>query len=233
MIQHTTSSHTVGFLCVARGDARGEQRQQTSPSYLAVFFQDNTWIWIIKVQSRWENVNEPQDKRRPALIWWRRNEEPAKLSQDHVRADTWETDEVEAIVLMWMQIRRDGERKQGRWPTSSQAQFVAGGVVGSAGGTDGDAAWRYCNVRGLGDWSELLGSSCFLRMLQRQRFKLSLGVLLHTFRARGGTGREVQHRIRWEMDAISSDISDFGGGTTAFPNHVQLAWGCQHTRFYW
>lgn len=134
MIQRATSSRAIGFLSVARGDARGEQRQQTSPSYLAAFFQDNTWIWIIKVQSRWENVNEPRDKRGPALIWWRRNEEPAKLSQDHVRADTWETDEVEAIVLIWMQIRRDGERKQGRWPTSSQARFVAGGMVGSAGG---------------------------------------------------------------------------------------------------
>lgn len=65
----------------------------------------------------WENVNETKDRRTPALIWCRRNEERAKLSQDHVCADTWGTDEVEATVLIWMQIWKDGQRKQERWPT--------------------------------------------------------------------------------------------------------------------
>lgn len=45
----------------------------------------------------------PKDGRTMALIWWRRNEEWGKLSQDHVPTDTWETDEVEAIVFIWME----------------------------------------------------------------------------------------------------------------------------------
>lgn len=77
-------------------------------------FPDNMQIWIIKVWSKWENVNETKDGQTLALIWWRRNEERGKLSQDHVHADTWETDEEEAIVFVWMQIQEgaeDGERQ--------------------------------------------------------------------------------------------------------------------------
>lgn len=114
LLVQSTGSHTLGYgyLSVARGDAHVEREQQTSPSLFGRVFPRQQRIWIIKVQSGWENVNETKDRRTPAFIWWRRNEEQAKLSQDHVCADTWGTDEVEAIVLSWMQIWKMG--REGR-----------------------------------------------------------------------------------------------------------------------
>ncbi len=108
-------SNPTRCLFVAQGDAHGEQGRQHHPPICSSVFLDNTRIWIIKVWSKWENVNETKDRHTLALIWWTRNAERGKLPQDHVHADTWETDEVEAIVLIWMQIlsggAEDGERK--------------------------------------------------------------------------------------------------------------------------
>lgn len=107
---HKASSHAIGYWFPLRCSGWRRQRTRAADIIQPCFSQDNTRIWIIKVQSRRENVNETKDKRAPALIWWRRNEERAKLSQDHVCTDTWETDEVEATVLIWMQIEERWEK---------------------------------------------------------------------------------------------------------------------------
>lgn len=107
---HMASSHAIGYWFPLRCSGWRRQRTRAANIIQPCFSQDNTRIWIIKVQSRWENVDETKDKQAPAPIWWRRNEERAKLSQDHVCTDTWETDEVEATVLIWMQIEGQWEK---------------------------------------------------------------------------------------------------------------------------
>lgn len=128
-----THTHTIGygFLSVARGDAHVEQEQQASPNIFGRDFprqHDDLYH-----KSGWENVNETKDRRTSALIWWRRNKGPAKLSQDHVRAHTWGTDKVEAIVLIWMQIWKDGRESRKGDPlilSSVAARGMAGSVAG-------------------------------------------------------------------------------------------------------
>ena len=127
-------SNATRRLFVAQGDARRESDNIGRPFGPSVF-PDNIRIWIIKVRCKWENVNETKDRQTLALIWWTRNEERGKLSQDHVRADTWETDEVEAIVFIWMQRQR-GQRKHIRIG-DPPALFVARRRAGSNRGSEG------------------------------------------------------------------------------------------------
>lgn len=97
------------LLGVMHMESKGNGPSSLRPSV----FLDNIRIWIIKVQSKWENVNETRDGHPLTLSWWTRNEERGKLSQDHVHADTWETDEVEAIVFIWMQIQKEQRTVRG------------------------------------------------------------------------------------------------------------------------